>query len=48
MGEQALETEDQQDLVLVYRSKLGKHPRKLRMRYIVPYRIFKDLGQGTF
>ena len=38
----------EQDLVLVYRSKLGKHPGKLRMRYIGPFKIFRDLGQGTF
>lgn len=36
------------DVVLVYNSKLGKHPEKLRLRYVGPYRILRDLGQGTF
>ena len=31
--------------MLVYRSKLGKH---LGLRYVGPFRIEKDLGQGTF
>ena len=32
----------------MYNSKLGKHPGKLKLRYVGPYKIFKDLGQGTF
>ena len=38
----------EQDLVLIYKSKLGKHPGKLRLRYIGPFKMAKDLGQGTF
>lgn len=38
----------EQDLILVCRSKLGKPHGKLRLRYIGPYKIQKDLGQGTF
>ena len=34
--------------MLVYKSKLGKHLGKLRLRYVGPFRIAKDLGQGTF
>ena len=34
--------------VMLYNSKLGPHPGKLKLRYIGPYRIEQDLGQGTF
>ena len=36
------------DWVLLYNSKMGPHPGKLKLRYIGPYQIIDDLGQGTF
>ena len=36
------------DLVLLYNSKLGSHVGKLKLRYVGPFRIVKVLGQGTF
>lgn len=36
------------DWVMLYNSNLGPHPSKLKLRYIGPYRIERDLGQGTF
>lgn len=36
------------DWVMLYNSKLGPHPGKLKLRYIGPYKIIQDLGQGTF
>ena len=36
------------DWVMLYNSKLGPHPGKLKLRYIGPYKIVQDLGQGTF
>ena len=38
----------EQDWVMVYNSKLGPFQGKLSLRYIGPYQIVKDLGQGTF
>lgn len=32
----------------VYHLKLGPHPGKLKLKYIGPYRIKQDVGQGTF
>ena len=36
------------DWVLIYNSRLGPHPGKLKLRYIGPFQIIEDLGQGTF
>ena len=36
------------DKVLVYNSKLGKMPGKLKLRYSGPFLVLKDLGKGTF
>lgn len=36
------------DWVMLYNSRLGPHPGKLKLRYIGPYKIVQDLGQGTF
>ena len=33
---------------MVYNSKLGPHPSKLKLRYVGPYCILHDTGQGTF
>ena len=33
---------------MVYNSKMGAHAGKLKLRYIGPYKIISDLGQGTF
>ena len=33
---------------MLYNSKLGPHPGKLKLRYVGPYKIEKDVGQGTF
>lgn len=38
----------QGDKVLVYNSKLGKFPGKLKLRYSRPLVIQQDLGQGLF
>ena len=36
------------NLVLLYNSKLGPHAGKLKLRYVGPFRIVKVLGQETF
>ena len=36
------------DWVMLYNSKLGPHPGKLKLRYIGLYKIIQFLGQGTF
>ena len=36
------------DWVMMYNSKLGPHPGKLKLRYFGPYQIMEELGQGTF
>ena len=36
------------DWVMLYNSKLGPHPGKLKLRYFGPYQITEELGQGTF
>lgn len=36
------------DLVLLYNSKLGPHAGKLKLRYVGPFKIIKVIGQGTF
>ena len=36
------------DLVMLYNSKLGPHPGKLKLRYIGPFLIKHVMGQGTF
>ena len=36
------------DWVMVYNSKLGPHLEKLKLRYVGPYPILHDTGQGTF
>lgn len=36
------------DMVMLYNSKLGPHLGKLKLRYIGPYKIIEDSGQGTF
>lgn len=36
------------DLVLLYNSKLGYHPGKLKLRYIGPFKIREVVGEGTF
>ena len=36
------------DWVMMYNSKLGPHRGKLKLRYLGPYKITEDLGQGTF
>ena len=33
---------------MMYNSRLGPHPGKLKLRYIGPFKIVQDLGQGTF
>ena len=33
---------------MLYNSKLGPHAGKLKLRYVGPYKIEKDIGQGTF
>ena len=33
---------------MLYNSKLGPHPGKLKLRYVGPYKIEEDVGQGTF
>ena len=33
---------------MFYNSKLGPHPGKLKLRYVGPYKIERDVGQGTF
>ena len=33
---------------MLYNSKLGPHPGKLKLRYTGPYQISQVLGQGTF
>ena len=38
----------EKDWVMMYNSKLGPHLGKLKLRYLGPYQIIKDLGQGTF
>ena len=38
----------QGDKVLIYNSKLGKFPGKLKLRYSGPFLIHQDLGQGLF
>ena len=38
----------QGDKVLVYNSKLGKFPGKLKLQYSGPFLIDQDLGQGLF
>ena len=34
--------------MLVYNSKLGKFPGKLKLRYSGPFIVHQDLGQGLF
>ena len=36
------------DWVLIYNSRLGPHPQKWKLRYIGPFQIIQDLGEGTF
>ena len=36
------------DWVMLYNSKLGPHPGKLRLRYVGPYKCLNDLSQSTF
>ena len=36
------------DWVIMYNSRLGPHPGKLKLRYFGPYQIVEELGQGTF
>ena len=36
------------DWVMMYNSRLGPHPGKLKLRYFGPYQIVEELGQGTF
>ncbi|MCO5562409.1 hypothetical protein L7F22_016036 [Adiantum nelumboides] len=36
------------DWVMIYNSKLGPHPGKLKLRYFGPYQIVSEQGQGTF
>ena len=36
------------DAVLVFNSRMGPHPGKLKMRWLGPYRITDVLGTGTF
>lgn len=36
------------DWVMMYNSKLGPHPGKLKLQYFGPYQITEELGQGTF
>lgn len=36
------------DWVMMYNSKLGPHPGKLKLKYFGPYQIVEELGQGTF
>ncbi|MCO5568833.1 hypothetical protein L7F22_022534 [Adiantum nelumboides] len=36
------------DWVMLYNSKLGPHPGKLKLRYFEPYQIVAKQGQGTF
>ncbi len=33
---------------MMYNSKLGPHPGKLKLRYFGPYRIVEEVGQRTF
>ena len=36
------------DAVLVFNSRMGPHPGKMKMRWVGPYRITNLLGTGTF
>ena len=36
------------DWVMLYNSKLGRHLGKLELRYVGPYKIEEDVGQGPF
>ena len=36
------------DAVLVFNSRMGPHPGKMKMRWLGPYRITNLLGTGTF
>ena len=36
------------DWVMVYNSKLGPFLGKLTLKYLKPYQIVQNLGQGTF
>ena len=38
----------EEDKVLVYNSKFGTHPSKLKLKYLGPFWVVQDLGQEKF